>query len=74
MIVAPTMILPEAIPSQNCFYAMFAILQAASKHKDSITEVYCPGLGTGVGCVKPKDGTKEMACAYSKWKSKVNCF
>ena len=72
MIVAPTMVLPEAIPARNCFYAMFAILQAVSKDRDKITEVYCPGLGTGVGCVKPKDAAREMAFAYSRWKSMDN--
>ncbi len=32
MIAAPTMVTPEAIPSQNCFYAMIAVLNLASRH------------------------------------------
>lgn len=67
MIVAPTMFLPEAVKSQNCFFAMSAILNIYSKHKNKIKNIYCPGLGTGVGQVEPLDSAKEMKAAYLKW-------
>lgn len=68
MIAAPTMISPEAIPASNCFFAMSAILRTCSQHRDVITDIFCPGLGTGVGKVPPSEAAKEMADAYRKWK------
>jgi O-acetyl-ADP-ribose deacetylase (regulator of RNase III) len=68
MIVAPTMFLPEAVKPQNCFFAMSAILNIYTKHKNKIENIYCPGLGTGVGQVEPIDSAKEMKSAYLKWK------
>ncbi len=68
MIVAPTMFLPEAVKPQNCFFAMSAILNIYTKHKKKIENIYCPGLGTGVGQVEPIDSAKEMKSAYLKWK------
>lgn len=67
MIIAPTMFLPEAVKPQNCFFAMSAILNIYNRHKNKITNIYCPGLGTGVGQVKPLDSAKEMKAAYLKW-------
>ncbi|HHJ17281.1 MAG TPA: AraC family transcriptional regulator [Gammaproteobacteria bacterium] len=67
MIIAPTMFLPEAVKSQNCFYAMSAILNIYSKSKENIKNIYCPGLGTGVGQVDPIESAKEMKAAYLKW-------
>lgn len=68
LIVAPTMFLPEPIKPQNCFYAMSAILNAVDKHKNIVSKVFCPGLGTGVGQVEPIESAKEMKAAYLKWK------
>lgn len=68
MIVAPTMLAPEAIDSQNCYRAMRAALRIATAHEDVGREVYCPGLGTGVGQVLPAEAAREMAQAYSDWK------
>ena len=31
-------------------------------------DVYCPGLGTGVGMVPPEKAATEMALAYGDWK------
>jgi len=67
MIAAPTMYMPEPIPAQNCFYAMTAVLMAADKHSDVVSQVYCPGLGTGVGQVSAIGSAREMADAYRKW-------
>ncbi|ABW30302.1 macro domain-containing protein [Acaryochloris marina] len=66
MIAAPTMVTPEAIPSKNCFYAMMAILNLVSQYPQ-ISKLFCPGLGTGIGCVEPHLAAQEMAMAYRKW-------
>jgi O-acetyl-ADP-ribose deacetylase (regulator of RNase III) len=68
MIVAPTMLAPEAIDSLNCYRAMRAVLRIAAAQEDVGRAVYCPGLGTGVGQVLPVEAAREMAQAYSDWK------
>ena len=71
LIAAPTMITPEAVSAENCFYATIAILTIAFKHQDTITKIYCPGLGTGIGKVSPQIAAKEMAMAYGRWSDRV---
>ena len=66
LIAAPTMVTPAVIPSQNVFYAMMAILQIASLHRE-IRSIYCPGLGTGIGQVSLDLAAQEMSSAYEKW-------
>jgi O-acetyl-ADP-ribose deacetylase (regulator of RNase III) len=68
LIVAPTMILPEAVNEDHCYRAMRAVLRLASQLPDVGREVFCPGLGTGVGMVPPQSAAKEMARAYSDWR------
>lgn len=68
MIVAPTMLAPEAIGSENCYRALRAVLRVATAHEEVGRAVYCPGLGTGVGQVSPHEAAREMAQAYSEWK------
>ncbi|MEQ8858174.1 MAG: macro domain-containing protein [Pseudomonadales bacterium] len=70
MIVAPTMLLPQAARPQDCFYAMAAILNAYDRNRSRIEHIYSPGLGTGVGQVDPDDSAREMASAYGKWVSR----
>ncbi len=70
MISAPTMVFPEQVPANNCFFAMSAILRTASRHPDVVADVYCPGLATGTGEVPPDDAAREMALAYGKWKAR----
>lgn len=67
LVVSPTMMLPEAVPAANCFFAMAATLSTASRTA-AITHLYCPGLATGVGQVPFEIAAEEMANAYSKWK------
>lgn len=69
MIAAPTMLTPGIIPASNCFFAMSAVLQAAARNSNIITDVYCPGLGTLTGRVDVSIAAQEMANAYKKWKS-----
>jgi O-acetyl-ADP-ribose deacetylase (regulator of RNase III) len=68
MIVAPTMLAPEAIDSQNCYRAMRAVLRIAAAQEKVGRAVFCPGLGTGVGQVLPAEAAREMAQAYGDWK------
>jgi len=66
LIVAPTMVLPEPVVSGNCYRAMRAILRVATGEIGQ--DVYCPGLGTGVGMVPPENAATMMAQAYRDWK------
>ena len=70
MIAAPTMLTPGAVPASNCFFAMAAVLNAADRNVDLVTDVYCPGLGTLTGRLEPKIAATEMAKAYAKWKNR----
>lgn len=72
MISAPTMSGPEAVRLENCFFAMSAMLKEAERHSSVVTEVYCPGLATGIGQVQPETAAKEMASAYRKWLDRKN--
>lgn len=69
IIVAPTMILPEPIQSFNCYRAMRAILRIAATDPVVGQDVFCPGLGTGVGQVPPSEAASQMARAYGDWKN-----
>ena len=67
MICAPTMSTPGAVPRVNAFYAMAAVLNAATRNHQLLPEVFCPGLCTGTGRVSAADAASEMAHAYTKW-------
>jgi len=71
MIVAPTMVTPEAVESRNVYRAMRAILRVALREKSVVADVYCPGLGSGVGLVSPSESAEMMASAYGDWKKSV---
>jgi O-acetyl-ADP-ribose deacetylase (regulator of RNase III) len=70
LIVAPTMLMPEAVVSLNCYRAMRALLRVAAADANLRRAVFCPGLGTGVGAVPPEDAAREMARAYGDWKAR----
>jgi len=63
LILAPTMLHPEMIPSINVFRAFRAALKCIQSHKIE-GPVYSPGFGTGVGGVKPDEAAKMMFEAY----------
>jgi len=50
---------------------MAAILNEVHRHRNIVSKVFCPGLGTGIGQVHPTEAAKEMANAYRKWLYKV---
>ncbi len=64
LIAAPTMFLPEPTTDENVRLAFTAVLRTAVKHRDVISDVYCPGMGTGIGCVSPTDAAQAMLAAY----------
>ncbi len=66
LVVAPTMLLPGPVRPENCFYAMSAALLACERHPAEIQQLWCPGLGTGVGAVDPSSAAREMAFAVKK--------
>ena len=66
LISAPTMFIPEPIDAIACESAMAAALEVVLSHEAAQQAVFCPGLGTGVGCVSPRDAARAMAAAYAK--------
>jgi O-acetyl-ADP-ribose deacetylase (regulator of RNase III) len=68
LIVAPTMTTPEEVMSRNSYRAMNAIFRIVSQHPEIGTDVFCPGLATGVGMVPPENAAIMMAEAYRDWK------
>lgn len=67
LIIAPTMEMPEAVPSINAHRSLAAVLRLADRHPE-ISDICCPGLCTGVGQVSPTDSAIAMEEAYSTWK------
>jgi O-acetyl-ADP-ribose deacetylase (regulator of RNase III) len=64
LISAPTMFIPEPIDVESCERAMVAALKVARANPDRCSTVYCPGMGTGVGRVPPREAAAAMARAY----------
>ncbi|WP_052572901.1 macro domain-containing protein [Haloferula sp. BvORR071] len=64
LLVAPTMTLPGEVTALHAYRAMRAVLRMAWAECGRIGQVYCPGLGTGVGAVGAGDAASEMARAY----------
>jgi O-acetyl-ADP-ribose deacetylase (regulator of RNase III) len=69
LIVTPTMLMPEATTSLDCYRAMRAVLRVAGWNPELQRAVFCPALGTGVGAVSPDEAAMEMARAYRDWKA-----
>lgn len=65
MIVSPTMFLPEPTSQLNVYKSMCAALRVAKQWMDSIDTLFCPGMGTGIGCVSPEDAAEAMVGAYN---------
>ncbi len=73
----PTMRVPMEIRYTDYVYlAMWAMLRAVHHHnksgKQPIQTVLCPGLGTGVGTVSPKEAARQMALAYRNYLNPPN--
>jgi O-acetyl-ADP-ribose deacetylase (regulator of RNase III) len=68
LVLAPTMLAPEAVTRDNCYRAMRAVLRVANFHPEIGRVLFSPGLGTGVGMVHPGEAAEEMAQAYKDWK------
>lgn len=69
LIVAPTMQTPEEVPSSNCYRAMRAVLRLMKAEPEVGRDVFCPGLGTGIGRVSPADAARQIFSAYSDWRT-----
>jgi len=76
LIYAPTMRLPMRLDGGRdvaIHDALWAALLAVDRHNaqvaaaDQIRIVACPGLGTGVGMVRPERAAALMAAAYQLW-------
>lgn len=66
-IVAPTMEVPEEVPASHAGRALRAVLRLADADSRLRPEIYCPGLGTGVGHVLPEATAASMVAAYEHW-------
>ncbi|MGL5806692.1 MAG: macro domain-containing protein [Xenococcaceae cyanobacterium] len=73
-ICVPTMLMPEAVPAANSFYAMIAVLRTAVSHCNIVKKIFCPGLATGIGGVEPEMAAQEMVSAYRKWQENKEKF
>ncbi|HPF37399.1 MAG TPA: macro domain-containing protein [Phycisphaerae bacterium] len=67
LIVTPTMAEPGPVPASNAYRALRAALRLVT-NETRIERLYCPGLATGVGQVRPVDAATEMACAFADWR------
>lgn len=65
LVLAPTMLMPERVETANAYRAMRAVLRIMNTA--NLREVFCPGLGTGVGSIPPQEAAKMMADAYLHW-------
>jgi O-acetyl-ADP-ribose deacetylase (regulator of RNase III) len=64
MIIAPTMLLPEHVPALHAQRALRAVLRLIAANPELGGDVFCPGLGSGVGAIPPDECAREMAAAY----------
>lgn len=71
LIVAPTMVMPEAVESLNSYRAMRAVLRLLDAEPKLGAKVFSPGLATGVGRVSPESAASMMAEAYGDWKTRA---
>jgi O-acetyl-ADP-ribose deacetylase (regulator of RNase III) len=65
LVSAPTMFLPEPIEADSCRLAMTAALAVAFEYGKDWKALFCPGMGTGVGQVPPREAAKAMAEAFA---------
>ena len=66
LVAAPTMFFPGNIENtDNIYYAFIAIMHVASKNPNC--KIACPGLGTGIGMLKPKYAVDQMEKAILEY-------
>jgi O-acetyl-ADP-ribose deacetylase (regulator of RNase III) len=70
LIVAPTMQTPEEVTSDHCYRAMRAVLRQVRSNPGLLSEIYCPGLATGIGRVPAAEAADQMLRAYTDWKDR----
>lgn len=66
LVVAPTVRVPGEADAKDVFFAMSAVLRTVAARRD-LADIYCPGLGTGIGLLPPEEAAREMAAAYTVW-------
>ena len=69
LICAPTMRTPDVVAgTMNAYLAFRATLRAVQQHNQQatrpITSILCPGLGTAVGHMPPRQCAQQMRMAY----------
>ena len=66
LISAPTMFMPGSISNTNNVYSAFLAILHIAVNNPSIT-IACPGLGTGVGQMNPKDVVDQIELAINNY-------
>ena len=69
LLVAPTVDIPGPTTPAAVFHALSAVLRVGTAR--ALPDVFCPGLGTGVGMLEPEEAAQEMAAAYRKWRETI---
>jgi O-acetyl-ADP-ribose deacetylase (regulator of RNase III) len=63
LLIAPTVTLPEQVDATHAYRAMRAVLRVARSQCALFSQVFCPGLTTGVGGVAPTKAAELIARA-----------
>ena len=71
LILAPTMEEPAEIPEDHAYRAMRAVLRTAARYPERVKQIFCPGLGTGIGNIPFAVAAANMATAYRDWKESL---
>ncbi len=66
LISAPTMFMPGSITNTNNIYLVFLAILHVALNNPGIT-IACPGLGTGVGQMNPKDVIDQIELAINNY-------
>jgi O-acetyl-ADP-ribose deacetylase (regulator of RNase III) len=74
LVVAATMVSPEAVSEDHAYRALRAVLRLAGQHPEVGRLLFCPGLATGVGGVAPAAAAMGMAQAYGGWKEAAGSY
>jgi len=69
MIVVSAMDTPGSVDAAHAFFAMSGVLRTAKLHAGVVSDVYCPGLATGLGGVRAEAASREMKRAYAEWRA-----
>lgn len=72
LIASPTLVgAKDGATPQDVYYAMLGVLSVAHRHQEKVTDLFMPGLGTGVGMLAPELAAREMAQCLRDWRARI---